>query len=296
MESFSSATVAIEITPDNDAPVASKDFKTTADDDEIISLDLVSNDADIDGDRLSVSHINGVDVSNADTITLSSGAKIKITKLDNGEIDDIKFDPSGAFNALSVGQEVVEKFEYTVTDGNIGKDDTQKVELSSLSKASDGKQIDKLVISGVVDKGDNYFVSVEGVEVSYQAIDGDGISDVVSSLIDIINANGDLKQNVVAKKGNNSSEIVLEGAINGKSLDVSTRANNAGTDTQVVEITVTGSNDAPVAKDANFTVKEDGELIGSLEAIDPDNGDTINIAIAAGGDPTSGAVEILSPG
>ena len=45
--------MAIEITPDNDAPVASRDFKTTADDDEIVSLDPVSNDADIDGDQLS---------------------------------------------------------------------------------------------------------------------------------------------------------------------------------------------------------------------------------------------------
>ena len=295
VESFSSASVAIEITPDNDAPVASRDFKTTADDDEIVSLDLVSNDADIDGDQLSVLQINGVDVANVDTISLSSGAKIRITKSDNGEVNEIKFDPSGAFNALSVGQEVVETFEYTVTDGNIGEDDTQKAELTSVAKADNGKQIDKLVISGVVDKGDSYFVSVEGVEVFYQAIDGDGISDVVTSLIEIINNNGDLKQNITAKIGNNSSEIVLEGTINGKSLNVSTRANNAGTDTQVVEITVTGSNDAPVAKEASFSVNEDGELIGSLDAVDPDDGDTINIEIAAGGDPASGAVEILAP-
>ena len=108
--------MAIEITPDNDAPVASKDFRTTADDDEIVSLDLVSNDTDIDGDQLSVLQVNGVDAADVATISLSSGAKIKISKLDNGEINEIKFDPSGAFNALSVGQEVVETFEYTVTD------------------------------------------------------------------------------------------------------------------------------------------------------------------------------------
>ena len=36
-------------------------------------------------------------------------------------------------------------------------------------------------------------------------------------------------------------------------------------------------------------------MIGSLDAIDPDDGDTINIEIAAGGDPASGAVEILAP-
>ena len=58
--------------------------------------------------------INGVDVAML-IQWLSSGAKIRITKSDNGEVNEIKFDPSGAFNALSVGQEVVEKFEYTVT-------------------------------------------------------------------------------------------------------------------------------------------------------------------------------------
>ena len=80
--------------------------------------------------------------------------------------------------------------------------------MTSVAKADNGKQIDKLVISGLFDKGDSYFVSVEGVEVFYQAIDGDGISDVVTSLIEIINNNGDLKQNITAKIGNNSSEII----------------------------------------------------------------------------------------
>ncbi len=295
VESFSSATVSINVTAENDAPEAAKDFKTTADDDEVVSVNFVANDIDIDGDELSVLKINNIKVSDVDSINLASGAKIQIIKSDVGNVEEFKFDPSGAFNSLSVGQEVVESFSYTVSDGSVGLDDTQNIEVTSISTAESGKQLNKVLLSGEIEKGDKFFIKIDDIEVSYQAIDGDQNSNVAKALIDSLNAQGDLKQIILAKTGDSSAEIVIEGKINGKSLDVVARANNAGTDTQSVEITVTGSNDAPVAQEANFSVNEDEVLIGDLNASDPDEGDVLSIDLAAGGAPQFGIVEIKPP-
>ncbi|HGS5852007.1 TPA: Ig-like domain-containing protein, partial [Vibrio parahaemolyticus] len=48
-----SSTVEVNVTPVNDAPVAKDDIATTQED-TAVTIDVLSNDTDVDGDKLSI--------------------------------------------------------------------------------------------------------------------------------------------------------------------------------------------------------------------------------------------------
>ncbi|MCV5333758.1 cadherin-like domain-containing protein, partial [Escherichia coli] len=48
-----STTVEVNVTPVNDAPVAKNDISTTQED-TAVTIDVLSNDTDVDGDKLSI--------------------------------------------------------------------------------------------------------------------------------------------------------------------------------------------------------------------------------------------------
>ena len=52
------ATVSGTVTPVNDAPVASNDSFTVAEDD-LVTVNVLSNDSDVDGNPLTITHVNG---------------------------------------------------------------------------------------------------------------------------------------------------------------------------------------------------------------------------------------------
>ncbi|MBB6307769.1 cadherin-like domain-containing protein, partial [Xanthobacter tagetidis] len=101
------ATVAVTVTPVNDAPVAVGDTATTAEDTPLViaAADLLANDADTDGDMLSVTGV--------------SGAVGGTVALDDGEIT---FTPDADFNGPA-------SFTYNVSDGN-GRTDTATVNIT----------------------------------------------------------------------------------------------------------------------------------------------------------------------
>ena len=89
------ATVRIAITPTNDSPVASDD-RVDTEEDTSVRIDVLANDTDPDGDRLSVDSVSDPD----NGIAVSTGHEIIYT-------------PDPDFNGI-------DRFTYTVTDGNGG--------------------------------------------------------------------------------------------------------------------------------------------------------------------------------
>ncbi|MFG1311986.1 cadherin-like domain-containing protein, partial [Xanthobacter tagetidis] len=94
------ATVNVTVTPVNDAPIATADTATTAEDTPLVIAvaDLLANDSDLDGDTLSVTGVGG-----------AVGGTVA---LDDGEIT---FTPDADFNGDA-------SFSYTVSDGKGGTD------------------------------------------------------------------------------------------------------------------------------------------------------------------------------
>ncbi|MEC6799340.1 Ig-like domain-containing protein, partial [Photobacterium sp. S4TG1] len=124
----STSQVTIHVTPVNDAPVATPDVVTT-NEDTSITVDLTKNDSDVDGDKITVTDINGTPVTpgHEQTIVVDNG-KIVIAH-DGG----ITFVPNKDYNGTV-------DVPYTISDGD--KTSTSQVKIVVNPEA------DKAVISG----------------------------------------------------------------------------------------------------------------------------------------------------
>lgn len=78
---------------------------------------LLANDTDADGDTLTITHINGVAITNGQTLALADGSSLTINT--DGSFS---FATNAAFNYLNAGQVGSSSFTYTVSDGKGGSD------------------------------------------------------------------------------------------------------------------------------------------------------------------------------
>ena len=96
----------------NTAPVAQNDTTGVAED-VALSLDVLANDTDGDGDVLTVTGIEGQTMSIGQTMTLISGARVTL----NAD-QRLTYDQNGTFDALNSGQAATDQFVYSVTDAD----------------------------------------------------------------------------------------------------------------------------------------------------------------------------------
>ncbi len=102
----------------NAAPMANDDSGFTTADSDLLTIeiaDLLSNDTDSDGDTLSISTVNA---------TSERGATVQLVG------STLRYDPSSAAELLEMhnGEEVVDRFQYTVSDGELT--DTAEVSIT----------------------------------------------------------------------------------------------------------------------------------------------------------------------
>ncbi|EJC1209392.1 tandem-95 repeat protein [Vibrio parahaemolyticus] len=104
-----STTVNVDVTPENDAPVA-KDDTAITDEDTPVTIDVLPNDTDIDGDKLSIQSA---------TVPEAQG-KVEIV---DGKL---VFTPAENFNGHA-------EITYTVTDGSLTDQATVKVTVNAVN-------------------------------------------------------------------------------------------------------------------------------------------------------------------
>lgn len=100
----STATVDVTVNGVNDAPSALNDNRST-NEDSSITINVLGNDSDVDGDALSLAGLSGS--------TSALGASISIV---NGQVV-YNAASSAALNALNTGQFATDSFTYSVSDG-----------------------------------------------------------------------------------------------------------------------------------------------------------------------------------
>ncbi|MCX7013158.1 MAG: Ig-like domain-containing protein [Candidatus Sumerlaeota bacterium] len=115
-----SANVTVTILGVNDPPVARDDDFATTEDLVLSGRNLLADnghgaDSDIDGGALTVTAVNGNAADVGTSITLGSGALVRV--LANGNLE---YDPNGAFETLGAGQSTQDSFSYTISDGHGG--------------------------------------------------------------------------------------------------------------------------------------------------------------------------------
>ena len=82
-------------------------------------------DSDANGDSLSITQINGEDITDGEQITLASGALLTINT--DGTFD---YDPNGAFDFLDTGETGTDTFSYTLSDGTSADTDSATVTIT----------------------------------------------------------------------------------------------------------------------------------------------------------------------
>lgn len=277
---MSSTTVTGTVTAVNDAPVAVADSFTTAEDTSV-TINVLANDTDVDGDALTITTINGIAAVVGSPITLSNGAGTATLNADG----TITFIPSANYNGMAA-------FGYTVSDGVV----TRAAEVYGTVIA---------VNDAPVATGDTFTIPEDKsvtISVLSNDVDADGTSLQITHINGISVSSGG---SVAVYEGNavigtatlNSGGTITFTPVanyNGPVSFTYTAADNAASSTAIVTGTVTPVNDAPAATADSFTTAEDTGITYNVLANDSDiDGDPLHIIDAIA---EYGAVTISADG
>ena len=251
----SAANLVITITGTNDAPVAQAASFSVAEDSALVNGSVSATDPD----------------GNASlSFALNGAAPAGLVFNANGTYS---FDPSNAaYQSLGVGQSQVITVAYTVTDDQgatstanlvitvTGTNDAPVAQASSFSVAEDSA-----IVNGSVTATDS-----DGNAALSFALNGPAPAGLV------FNSNGgysfDPSNAAYQSLGVGQSQVIA--------VPYTVTDDQGATSTANLVITVTGTNDAPVAQAASFAVAEDSTVVnGSVSATDPDGNAVLSFAL-----------------
>jgi VCBS repeat-containing protein len=254
----SQATVTVTVSGTNDGPVAQAGTNTATEDGSVVSGTLVSSDVDT-SDTHSYSLISGT--SEGTAVVNSNGS--------------YTFDPESDFQDLAVGESRNVTFVYQVEDGAgatsqatvtvtvSGTNDGPVAQAGTNTAIEDGSVVSGTLVSSDVDTSDTH---------SYSLVSG------TSEGTALVNSNG----SYTFDPGSDFQDLAV-----GETRDVTfvyeVADNNGATSQETVTITVSGSNDGPVAQAGTNTATEDGSVVsGTLVSSDVDTSDTHSYSLVSG--------------
>jgi VCBS repeat-containing protein len=249
--------VQLAIASVNDAPVAASDNAAVAED-ASVTIDVLGNDSDVDGDGLSI--VLGDSHS-------ALGASIAIN---NGKV--VYTADADAFDLLLPGHQVVDSFTYSADDGHGGHSDPVTVTVT-VSEAGDNQ-----VITGTNKSG--AWVDTAGHDTVYNGGNGD---DIVFGM-----------DGADMLSGGNGKDILVGGAgfdtlIGGNAKDTFVISADSGTDLVVdfkpqLDTIVVGYNGINTAADVTAFIKSaQVEDDFAFADVDLDGNGTIDAVSITGG-------------
>ncbi|MEL6154954.1 retention module-containing protein [Aeromonas hydrophila] len=242
----------------NAAPLPGDDQFTVAED-GTVTINVLGNDTDVDGDRLTITAINGQTIAEGGTVAISNGS----VTLSNGQLI---FTPAPDFNGNIA-------FEYTITDGlnsatgGVTGTVTPVNDAAVITGTDTGSVVEDETNPTLTETGTLSVTDVDGAdEAKFLAGNGTPSAGALGSLS--ITEGGAWTYNV----DNSKVQYLGEGETKVETFVVKSVDGTEHT----VTITITGSNDAAVVSSANVTLTEtDAPLVtgGTLTATDVDNPD-----------------------
>ncbi|SIQ11527.1 retention module-containing protein [Pseudacidovorax sp. RU35E] len=271
------STVSVTVTPVNDAPIAVNDTVTT-DEDVPVSIKVLSNDTDVDGDKLT---IIGFTQPAHGTVTIGADGNPLYT-------------PGLDYNGK-------DSFQYTISDGNggtstatvsitVGGVNDAPVPVADVNRTGEDTTLRVAANAGVLVNDvdpDGDTMSVTRVSIGNTTVDaGKAIEGQWGTLT--LNADGSYTY------APNAAAQGLGAGASGKDVFTYTVSDPSGaTATTTLSLTVDGANDAPVAPNQSRTTPEDTPLNGRIIATDVD-GDALTFTKAS--NPTHGTVTVNADG
>ncbi len=270
------STVTIHVTPVNDAPVAKPDSFTT-DEDTSITVDLIKNDSDIDGDKLTIKEINGTSLTGGEQTVVVDNGKIVIA--DDG---GMTFVPSDNYH----GDVTV---PYTITDGDKTATSTVTIHVTPVNDAPvanpDSFTTDEdTSITVDLIKNDS---DIDGDKLTVKEINGTPVTPGHEQTIVVDN-----DKIVIADDG--GMTFVPSDNYHGDVTVPYTITDGDKTATSTVTIHVTPVNDAPIANPDSFTTDEDISITVDLTKNDHDiDGDKLTVKEINGTPLTGGEQTVV---
>jgi len=160
----------------NPAPDAINDTGT-ADEDSVLDVaadaGVLTNDSDPDGDDLVVSEVNGNTTNLGSPVAGSNGGQFTL----NAD-GSYSFDPAGDFETLNPGETATTSIEYTVDDGNGGKDTA--ILTVTVTGKTDGEPGLSIVDNNGVEPGVNSIAEDAGSPVTgeFSVTAPDGLTEI----------------------------------------------------------------------------------------------------------------------
>jgi VCBS repeat-containing protein len=235
-----SATVSITVTGVNDAPTAFDDSDTVVEDSSDNQIDVLANDVDIDGDDLDVTAVTQPSHGTA-TYTASY----------------VYYSPDSDYSGA-------DQFTYTISDGNGGSDSATIT--ISVTPVNDPPNAIQDVATVLEDSSNNE------IDVLINDIDPDGDAITIISITQPSHGTSTYTSDYVYY----TPTADYSGS---DSFSYTISDGNGGSDSAIVQITVGGTNDPPVANPDSKTVVEDSsdnQINVLTNDYDPD-GDSIDI-------------------
>ncbi|WP_155396235.1 cadherin-like domain-containing protein, partial [Vibrio campbellii] len=247
-----SAEVSVTVNPINDAPVANDDSAVT-DEDTPVTIDVLPNDTDVDGDTLTI--VNA-------SVPVDQGAV---------EIVDGKlvFTPAENFNGEAT-------ISYTVSDGELEDEAQVSVTVNPVNDAPVAN--------------DDSAVTDEDTPVTINVLPND--TDIDGDTLTIVNASVPAEQGTV-EIVDGKLVFTPADNFNGEATISYTVSDGELEDSAEVSVTVNPLNDAPVANDDSAATDEDTPVTINVLPNDTDvDGDTLTI-VNASVPADQGTVEIV---
>jgi len=217
------------------------------------SGNVLDNDIDLDGDPLTVTEINGSSGDVGAQITLASGALVTLSA--DGTYD---YDPNGAFATLNDGEQAIDQFFYTVSDGN-GGTDTVIVRIKVNGEDNTGPSA----------LGDTACVDEDGA-VTIDVLDNDSDPDTDALTVTEINGSGAATvtlgsgalvsvntDGTVDYDPNGAYDHLDDGETATETFTYTVSDGAGGEDAATVTVTIKGENSAPEAAADTACVSED---------------------------------------
>ncbi|MDB9922582.1 Ig-like domain-containing protein, partial [Polaribacter sp.] len=243
----------------NDPPVAVSDT-ATVEEDTSLTIDVISNDTDIDEDPLTLSFVN------------PNGSGTAAVNADGVSID---YTPAANFNGT-------ETITYTVSDGELS--DTTGTLTITVTAVNDAP----------VAMADTATVLEDSALTNIDIVSND--TDVEGDTLTLITATPDGSGTVSVNADGVSVDYTPAANFNGTETITYTVSDGTDTSTGTLTITVTAVNDAPVAVSDTATVEEDTSLTVDVISNDTDVDVTDTLTLITATPDGSGTVSVNADG